>query len=140
MQTHFRLLQMTLFAIPSASFGCRVGCSRALGNFLCQGTLLIGIMVGQGPTALAVCAGGYCLDILSLSCLPHSRRQLDIDQSSTLKTVKPKTTNRPKAFGCITACSIFIPQQKGSGDIATSLAPICLSVHPFTNKNNNFTL
>ena len=87
MQTHFRLLQMTLFAVPSASFGCRVGCGQALGNFLCQSTLLIRITVGQGPTALAICAGGYGLDILSLSCLPRSRRQLDIDQSSTLKTV-----------------------------------------------------
>ena len=35
-------------------------------NFQCQGVLLIWITVGQGPTALAVGAGGGCLDIFSL--------------------------------------------------------------------------
>ena len=36
-------------------------------NFQCQGVLLIWIIVGQGPTALAVGAGGGCLDIFSLA-------------------------------------------------------------------------
>ena len=31
-------------------------------NFQCQGVLLIWIRVGQGPSALAVGAGGGCLD------------------------------------------------------------------------------
>ena len=35
-------------------------------NFQCRGVLLIWIRVGQGPTALAVGAGGGCLDIVSL--------------------------------------------------------------------------
>ena len=35
-------------------------------NFQCRGILLVWIRVGQGPTALAVGAGGGCLDILSL--------------------------------------------------------------------------
>ena len=35
-------------------------------NFQCRGVLLIWIIVGQGPTALAVGAGGVCLDIFSL--------------------------------------------------------------------------
>ena len=35
-------------------------------NFQCRGVLLIWIIVGQGPTALAVGANGGCLDILSL--------------------------------------------------------------------------
>ena len=35
-------------------------------NFQCRGVLLIWIMVGQGPTVLAVGAGGGCLDIFSL--------------------------------------------------------------------------
>ena len=35
-------------------------------NFQCRGVLLIWIIVGQGPIALAVCAGGGCLDIFSL--------------------------------------------------------------------------
>ena len=36
-------------------------------NFQCRGVLLIWIRVGQGPTALAVSAGGGCLDIFALS-------------------------------------------------------------------------
>ena len=35
-------------------------------NFQCRGVLLILIRVGQGPTVLAVGAGGGCLDIFSL--------------------------------------------------------------------------
>ena len=35
-------------------------------NFQCRGVLLIWICVGQGPSALAVGAGGGCLDIFSL--------------------------------------------------------------------------
>ena len=34
-------------------------------NFQCPGILLIWIRVGQGPTALAVDAGGGCLDLFS---------------------------------------------------------------------------
>ena len=35
-------------------------------NFQCRDVLLICIIVGQGPIALAVGAGGGCLDIFSL--------------------------------------------------------------------------
>ena len=35
-------------------------------NFQCRGVLLIWIRVGQGPTVLAVGAGGVCLAIFSL--------------------------------------------------------------------------
>ena len=35
-------------------------------NFQCRGVLLLWITVGQGPTALAVGAGGGCLDIFTL--------------------------------------------------------------------------
>ena len=35
-------------------------------TFQCPGVLLIWIVVGQGPIALAVGAGGGCLDIFSL--------------------------------------------------------------------------
>ena len=41
---------------------------RCLVNFQCRGVLLIWIIVGQGPVALAVGAGGGCLDIFSLVC------------------------------------------------------------------------
>ena len=37
-------------------------------NFQCRSVLLIWIIVGQGPVALAVGAGGGCLDIFSLIC------------------------------------------------------------------------
>ena len=49
---------------------------RSWANFQCRGVLLIWIIVGQGPTAFAVGAGGGCLDIFFLSsifshfCLP----------------------------------------------------------------------
>ena len=36
-------------------------------NFQCRGDLLIWIIVGQGPIALAIGASGVCLDIFSLS-------------------------------------------------------------------------
>ena len=35
-------------------------------NFQCRGVLLIWMIMGQGPIALAVGAGGGCLDIFSL--------------------------------------------------------------------------
>ena len=38
-------------------------------NFQCRGVLLIWIIIAQGPIALAVGAGGGCLDIFSLVCL-----------------------------------------------------------------------
>ena len=52
--------------------------------FQCRGVLLIWIIVGQGPVALVVGAGGGCLDIflssvLSLLFLPLFGRRPDID-------------------------------------------------------------
>ena len=46
-------------------------------NFQCRGVLLIWIIVGQGPVALAVGAGGGCLDIFSLIC-PFSPLSLSL--------------------------------------------------------------
>ena len=37
-------------------------------NFQCRGVLLIWIIIGQGPVALATGAGGVGLDIFSLVC------------------------------------------------------------------------
>ena len=55
-----------------------------LGKLLVPGRPTTLITVGQGPTALAVGAGGGCLDILlssilSLLCLPLFGRRPDID-------------------------------------------------------------
>ena len=53
-------------------------------NFQCRGVLLIWIIVGQGPTALAVGAGGavrtfFLSSIISLFFLPLFGRRPDID-------------------------------------------------------------
>ena len=45
------------------------GGAMVLGKLPVSGRPTIWIIVGQGPTALAVGAGGGCLDILSLVCL-----------------------------------------------------------------------
>ena len=55
-----------------------------LGKLPVPGRPTIWIIVGQGPTALAVGAGGGCLDffsssIISLFLLPLSGRRLGID-------------------------------------------------------------
>ena len=55
-----------------------------LGRLPVPGRPTIWILVGQGPTALAVGAGGGCLDIFSLLyhfsfLLPLSGRRPDID-------------------------------------------------------------
>ena len=60
------------------------GGALVLGKFQCQAVLLIWIRVGQGPSALAVGAGGGCLEffllsITSLFFLPLSGRRSDID-------------------------------------------------------------
>ena len=52
-------------------------------NFQCRGVLLILIIVGRGPTALTVCAGGGCSDIVLSSIIsfffyPLSGRRPDI--------------------------------------------------------------
>ena len=68
--------------------GGRGGGGRAvrmcLVNFQCRGVLLIWIMVGQGPIALAVGTDGGCLDIFFsrlsfLSSFSLSGRRPDID-------------------------------------------------------------
>ena len=56
----------------------------ALGNLPVPGRPTIWMIVGQGPTTLAVGAVGGCLDILlssilSLLCLPLFGRRPDID-------------------------------------------------------------
>ena len=53
-------------------------------NFQCRGVLLVWMIVGQGPIALAVGAGGGCFDIFPLSIftlffLPLFGRWPDID-------------------------------------------------------------
>ena len=72
-------------------------------NFQCRGVLLIWVGVGQGPTALAVGAGGGCLDIFSLvyhftflspSLLETARYRLKYCLEVPL-SIKQPTNNQP---------------------------------------------
>ena len=69
-------------------------------TFQCRGVLLIWIIVGQGPIALAVGAGDFCLGIFSLHlCILFSSSSLENGPIETEilshRAVKPKTTNQP---------------------------------------------
>ena len=74
-------------------------------NFQCRGVLLllIWIIVGQGPIAHAVGAGGRCLDIFTLLCLfsPVSPSLWETARYRLKYCLKgplnPKSTNQPKA-------------------------------------------
>ena len=54
-----------LFSFSLSLRGGRVE-RRCWENFQCRGVLLVWMIVGQGPIALAVGVGGGCLDIFSL--------------------------------------------------------------------------
>ena len=56
---------ISVYIGPSPRWGGWVE-RRCWVNFQCQGVLLVWMIVGQGPIALAVGAGGGCLDIFSL--------------------------------------------------------------------------
>ena len=60
------LIESVSEGFPSYFRGGRV-VRRCWVNFQCRGVLLIWIIVGQGPIALAIGAGGGCLDIFSLN-------------------------------------------------------------------------
>ena len=89
-------------------------------NFQCRGVLLIWLIVGQGPAALAVGAGGGCLEIFTLIYLfsPLSPSLGDgpiWTELSSQMTVLPKTTNQPTnqrpktSFRLDVHMSIFCP-------------------------------
>ena len=67
----------------------------------CRGVLLVWIRVGQGPTALAVGAGGGCLDIFTL-IYPFSSLSPSLWETTRYRlkyclkgSLSPKTTNHP---------------------------------------------
>ena len=66
------------------------------------GVLLIWIIVGQGPTALAVGAGGGCLDIFSLgyhfSFLSSSLWETEMLSQRAVKAENNQPTNPPTNF------------------------------------------
>ena len=68
-------------------------------NFQCRGALLVWKRVGQGPTALAVGAGGGCLDIFTL-IYPLSFLSPSLWETTRYRlkyclkgSLSPKTTN-----------------------------------------------
>ena len=70
-------------------------------NFQCRGVLLVWIRVGQGPIALAVGAGGGCLDIFTL-IYPFSSLSPSLWETPRYRlkyclkgSLSPKTTNQP---------------------------------------------
>ena len=67
--TYCEAVKWTCLTFFAGGGGGGVGGSRVVWwcwvNFQCRGVLLIWIIVGQGPTALAVGASGGCLDIFS---------------------------------------------------------------------------
>ena len=72
-----------------------------LGNFQCRGALLICIILGQGPSVLAVGVGGGCLEIFSLVFHFSFSFSLSPGDSSiqteilSQRAFRPKTTNQP---------------------------------------------
>ena len=74
-----------------------------LGKLPVPGRPTIWITVGQGPTALAVGAGGGCLDILLSSILSSLSLSLEAGpiETETLsqRAVKPNTTNQQPNTG-----------------------------------------
>ena len=86
--------------------------AKVLGKLPVPGRPTILITVGQGPTALAVGAGGGCLDILTLiypfSSLPLSFRDGPIwTEILSQRAVKPKTTNQHSQHSWIQRRVIF---------------------------------
>ena len=69
-----------------------------LGKLPMLGRRAVWVVVSQGPTALAVGAGGGCLDfyapVFHFSSFFLSGRRPDIDSNSVSRAVGPKTTNQ----------------------------------------------
>ena len=77
------------------------GGAKVLGKLPVPGRPTISITVGQGPTALAVGAGGGCLDIFTLIC-PFSSLSPSLWETTRYRlkyclkgSLSPKTTNQP---------------------------------------------
>ena len=61
------LVMTSLPVLASHAYGGGRVVRRCWVKFQCRGVLLIWIIVGQGPNALAIGAGGGCLDIFYLN-------------------------------------------------------------------------
>ena len=72
-----------------------------VGKLPVPGCPTVWILVGQGSIALAVGAGGGCLDIFTLLYLfsPLSPSLWETARYRLKSCLKPKTTNQPTMFG-----------------------------------------
>ena len=95
---------------PQGVTGCKgwSGGAMMLGKLPVPGRPTIWITVGQGPTALAVCAGGGCLDIFTL-IYPFSPLSPSLWETARYRLkyclkgpLNPKPNNQPT-----TACKRF---------------------------------
>ena len=117
------LSKIWLFIIERLHFQQLVGGYK----FQCRGVLLIWIIVGQGPVALEVGAGGWGLFghfplLYPFSIfLPFSGRLPDIDEILFQLAVTPKPTNQPTNQP--TDATPFIPafsSRKESGQLGAN--------------------
>ena len=107
-----------------------------LGKLPVPGRPTIWITVGQGPIALAVGAGGGCLDIFTLvyPFFPHSPSLWETARYRLKYCLKgplnPKTTNQPlqceKELEQIIARTPFVMTKESSEWSAFSLMMLCL--------------
>ena len=98
-------------------------------NFQCRGVLLVWIRVGQGPAALAVGAGGGCLDIFTL-IYPFSSLSPSLWETTRYRlkyclkgSLSPKTTNQP------TSCN-RVEGFRGTSSVILFLPPFSIKVRP----------
>ena len=71
----------------------RSGRVVVLGNFQCQGILLIWTIEGQGPIVLAIGVGWGCVEFFSLICLLFSFSFSQIEtEIMSRRVVEPPTT------------------------------------------------
>ena len=112
----------TLLPAPSGTRGGGRVVRWSWINFQVRGVLLVWIRVGQGPTALAVGAGGGCLDIFTLiypfcflspSLWETTRYRLKYCLKGSLS---PKTTNQPAHVARSLQCRVLsVRQEKCDG-------------------------
>ena len=122
-------------------------------NFQCRGVLLICMIVGQGPTVLAVGAGGGCLDIFTLvypfpplspSLWETARYRLKYCLKGPLNPKQPTNQPNPSFVTQMHFISFTIVMTLGYQGIfealnkASRLQPLFLQKKYFSNLNFDF--
>ena len=81
---------------------------RCCVKFQCRGVLLIWIIVGQGPIALAIGAGGGCLDIFSLIYHIYFFLSPSLGDGPIWIEILSQTTNQPSPHTCIKSLKMYM--------------------------------